>query len=101
MEDGSSKNVAVNEATLLGEPWATGVMTSECGLLLGQQKYVIVTYNEGTQSLYLKKPNGGGTICKTNQCYLVGLWEQAGNQSAGNCNRDVEDLAQKLKAAGY
>merc|ERR1711976_714891 len=99
MEDGNKKNMNVNEAALVGEAFNNGgVMSSECGLWINKEKYFIVNYNEGTNSIYLKGKGRGGCITKTVQTLLVGVFE--GNNS-GDANRDVEDLAEKLKGAGY
>jgi len=100
-EDGSSKTLTVNEPALLVES-TNGQMSSTCGLYINKQKYLIVNHNPGTGSVYIKSKTGGGCLVKTKQCILIGLYTTGqGNNGPGNCNRDTEDLAEKLKAVGY
>lgn len=78
-------------------------MTSICGLLLNKEKYMIVNYLDHIPSIYLKNKTGGGCITKTNQCILIGLFnlEKGEGQNCGNCNKDVEELGDKLRKVGY
>merc|ERR1712086_785688 len=99
-EDGSKKPTQVNEPSLLVEA-TTGMMSSGSGLWLNGEKYMIVNHNPGLNSVYIKNKTGGGTIVKTTKCILMGLWRADQSQGAPNCNKSVEDLAEKLKAANF
>ena len=76
---------------------------------LGGKKYQVTHYEPGTFA-YLKIKDGGATVAKTTQAYIIGIYnttkklkkdgkEQA--QSVGMCNTVVEDLANQLKSQGY
>jgi len=102
-EDGSTVPLNVNEPVLIKEA-AGGTMTSQCGLYINRVKYLVVNYNPANNCTYIKSKSGGGCMVKTNQCILIGIFTTSNsnpNMNAGGCNRDVEDLAEKLKAVGY
>ena len=103
-EDLSEKMENVNERALVLEAVANGEMKSACGLFINGVKYMILTNNDEQQSLYIKaKNNLGGCITKTNQTILIGLFDTNANptQNPGNCNKDVEELATKLRGANF
>lgn len=79
------------------------MMSSSSGLFLNKTKFIVVNENPVTTARYVKGKGCGGCIVKTNQCILVGIYvEGADNrQTKTACNRDVEDLAEKLKSVGY
>ena len=101
-DDLSEKMETVNERALVLEAVANGEMKSGCGLFIGGAKYMITTkFNE---SIYLAgRNNTGGCITKTNQTILVGLYDKnaAPTQNGPACNKDVEDLAEKLRGANF
>ena len=68
-DDLTTKQMAVNERELILEAFATkGEMTSQCGLFVNGEKYMITTYNEDAQSIYFAGKNQtGGCMTKTNQ----------------------------------
>ena len=78
-------------------------------LMMGGKKYQ-VTHYEPNAFAYLKIKEGGATIAKTNQAYIIGVYSTTANylydgkslpQSVGICNTMVEDLAAQLKGLGY
>ena len=78
-------------------------------LMMGGKKYQ-VTHYEPNAFAYLKIKDGGATIAKTNQAYIIGIYSIKVNylydgkplpQNVGTCNTVVEELAQNLKALGY
>ena len=75
---------------------------------LGGKKYKVTHYEQGAFA-YLKIKDGGATVAKANQAYIIGVYnttkklkkdgkEQA--QSVGMYNTVVEDLAKQLKGQG-
>ena len=76
---------------------------------LGGKKYQ-VTHYEPNAFAYLKIKEGGATIAKTNQAYIIGVYCTSKKykydgkelpQGVGMCNTVVEDLANQLKGQGY
>ena len=75
---------------------------------LGGKKYQ-VTHYDGSAA-YLKIKDGGATVAKTKQAYVIGVYnttkkyKQDGKelpQCVGMCNMVVEDLANTLKGMNY
>ena len=78
-------------------------------LMMGGKKYQ-VTHYEPNAFAYLKIKDGGATIAKTNQAYIIGIYNTTVNylydgkplpQNVGTCNTVVEELAKTLKDLGY
>ena len=79
-------------------------------IIIGGKKYQ-VTHYEPNAFVYLKIKEGGATIAKTNQAYVVGIYSTAKKyktgegkelpQSVGMCNTVVENLAATLKGMNY
>ena len=76
---------------------------------IGGKKYQVTHYEKGF-ACYLKIASGGATVAKTNQAFIIGVYdttkkykydgkEQA--QSVGMCNTVVEELAKQLKGMNY
>ena len=77
--------------------------------MMGGKKYQ-VTHYEPNAFAYLKIKEGGATIAKTNQAYIIGIYSTTTNylydgkplpQNVGTCNTVVEELAKSLAALGY
>merc|ERR1712150_235992 len=104
-EDYTEQETVVNEQKLALEAAnSKGNFTGSPGLFLNGQKYMVVAYNAESDSTYLAgKNNTGGCMTKTNQTLLIGLYDgsKGDKQNKGNCNKDVEDLAAKLKGANF
>ena len=78
-------------------------------LMMGGKKYQ-VTHYEPNAFAYLKIKEGGATIAKTNQAYIIGIYSTTTNylydgkplpQNVGTCNTVVEELAKTLKELKY
>ena len=78
-------------------------------IMLGGKKYQ-VTHYEKNAFVYLKIKEGGATVAKTNQAYIIGVYNTSKMytydgkplpQGVGMCNTVVEDLANQLKGQGY
>ncbi|KAK3838653.1 MAG: putative profilin [Linnemannia elongata] len=67
------------------------------GLHLGGIKYVFLRNPEN--SIYARHGATGITAVKTNQCVLVGFYNE--HQQGGDCNTVVEGLATYLIGVGY
>ena len=75
---------------------------------LGGKKYQVTHYDGN--AAYLKIKDGGATVAKTTQAYIIGVYnttrkyKQDGKelpQCVGMCNMVVEDLANQLKGMNY
>ena len=75
---------------------------------LGGKKYQVTHYDGN--AAYLKIKDGGATVAKTNQAFIIGVYnttkkyKQDGKelpQCVGMCNMVVEDLANTLKGMNY
>ena len=78
-------------------------------LMMGGKKYQVTHYEPGAFA-YLKIKEGGATVAKTNQAYIIGIYSTTANylydgksmpQSVGMCNTVVEELAKTLKELNY
>ena len=78
-------------------------------IVMGGKKYQVTHYEEGAFA-YLKIKDGGATIAKTNQAYIIGVYNTTKKykydgkempQSVGVCNTMVEDLAATLKGMNF
>ena len=76
---------------------------------LGGKKYQITHYEKDNVA-YLKIKEGGATVAKTQQAFIIGVYNTTKKfkydgkemyQSVGMCNTVVEDLAGQLKEKGY
>ena len=75
---------------------------------LAGKKYQVTHYDGN--AAYLKIKDGGATVAKTNQAFIIGVYnttkkyKQDGKempQCVGMCNMVVEDLANTLKGMNY
>ena len=75
---------------------------------LGGKKYQVTHYDGN--AAYLKIKDGGATVAKTNQAYIIGVYNTTRKykydgkelpQCVGMCNMVVEDLANTLKGMNY
>ena len=79
-------------------------------IMIGGKKYQVIHYEPGALA-YLKIIDGGATVAKTNQAYIIGIYYSTANylyderklmqQSFGMCNTVVEELAKTLKELNY
>ena len=108
LDTGVKDKVTVNEPALLQECSTTlGDMKSAVGLWVNGEKWQVVSNNEVANSVYFIKAGRGGCVTTTNQCMIVGLYDTSikdnagAMQNKGTANQIVEELAEKLKGAGY
>ena len=78
-------------------------------LMMGGKKYQVTHYEPGAFA-YLKIKEGGATVAKTNQAYIIGVYDtdcpclydgKSMPQCVGMCNTVVEELAKVLKELNY
>ena len=78
-------------------------------IMMGGIKYQVTHYEPGALA-YLRIINGGATVAKTNQAYIIGIYNTNDTykhdgismpQSFGMCNTVVEELAKTLKELNY
>ena len=100
--------VSADETKKLGELFKSKPGTF-AAITLGGAKYQI-THFEPDNVAYLKIKDGGATVAKTTQAYIIGVYNTTKKyvmdkkqlpQSVGMCNTVVEDLANQLKGQGY
>ena len=105
-EDGTETIFEVIEKHLLAEIFTSpaGNVKSECGLFINGEKFMCVNHNKAENSVYIKGSNKtGGCIARTNKCMVLGLYDSNIDlkQNPGNCNKDCEDLARKMRDISY
>ena len=105
-ESGDEKEVLINEADDLASLGRT-LQKPAAGLRINHNKYTITrvlsngSLDDGLRTVYFKKPMGGGCLCATKQCLIIGTFDETKSQSATNCNLAVENLARFLKENGF
>merc|ERR1712194_722284 len=99
-EDGSEKTGTVNEAEGIAMA-ATGKKHAN-GLWIGKQKYQIrqpsgADFN-GTERKVVScgRPKGGAILCATDDCIVIGLYDEGKGQVNGNCIKAVHAFVQYL-----
>ena len=101
-------SVKPDEVKALGKVFAQKT-NSIPSVNLGGKKYQLTHYEEG-KFAYLKIKDGGATVAKTKQAYIIGVYNTTKKykydgkelpQSVGMCNTVVEDLANQLTGMGY
>ena len=101
-EDGTETATDVNEAADLVGLLNSGTRPS-AGLRVNGEKYMILRQAQDPATVYGKKTVGKGGICltKTNQCIIVGVYDEDQGHTAGNCNMAVEKLGDYLRANNF
>ena len=106
LDSGEEKEMLVNEADDLASVART-LQKPVAGLRVNHQKYTITrsmptgSEDDGLKTLYFKKPMGGGCLCVTRQCIIIGTFDEAAGQTAQSCNLAVETLARFLKQNSF
>ena len=91
----------INEATGMVQAATTGTSPAG-GFRINGTKYMIVRKNnDAGWTLYGKRPKGGMCMVATQQCIIVGTFDEAKGQTGGACNLAVEGLGDYLKSVGY
>lgn len=105
-DDGTEAKQTINEAVILAKIAQTLRKPAE-GLRINGIKYMPVrTYpngsaEDGLGTIYFKRPKGGGCLVVTNQCLIVGIFDESKGQTAAACNFAVEALGRYLHESGY
>ena len=107
-EDGSKKKVDVNEFKCAFEATGGNRRPCEAGIRMANQKYMFIQHNPTPQSVYLGREGGGGAcVARTKTAIVIGIWNKAASmsngqlQNAGDCNENVEKIADYLRSSGY
>ncbi len=99
-ETGEKTKLKIDEACILVNVVTNkGFVHTPPGIWIAERHYRLISFMDEINTAYLKCPNGGATVTKTNKLIIVGVWSQVDtllNRSAGHCNTIVEKLAQKL-----
>jgi len=107
-DDGTSKNVQVNEFANLLSAFnsQTGNTSNAGGIRIHKEKYFTVNKDNDRNVLYLKKSGGGAVVAKSNLAFVIATYasklkEKNYNgvetpQNPGDCNRAAESLQQFL-----
>ncbi|KAH9245161.1 hypothetical protein BASA81_015872 [Batrachochytrium salamandrivorans] len=106
-ESGAEHDELINEAANLAEVART-LKKPRAGLRINHQKYMIVrsmergSLDDGLRTIFFKRPGGGGgTLCVTNQCIIIGTFDELLGQSSASCTATVEHLGRYLKQNGF
>ncbi len=104
----SGLSVSKAEIDKLNELFKQSGVNNIPAITLGGKKYQVTHYDGN--AAYLKIKDGGATVAKTNQAFIIGVYnttkkyKQDGKelpQCVGMCNMVVEDLANTLKGMNY
>ena len=104
----SGLTVTSEEITKLNSLFAQK-MNSIASINIGGKKYQVTHYESG-KFVYLKIKDGGATVAKTKQAYIIGIYNTTKKykydgkelpQAVGMCNTVVEDLANSLIQQGF
>ena len=110
-EDGSVKQVQVNEAANLIDAFENKGLTKKAGgIRINGVKYLGVNFDEARNVFYLKKQGGGACVAKCTQCYVIGTFSGqlksvsfsgvTEPQNVGLVNKAVEDLQEYFVGNG-
>mmetsp|Transcript_28064 Transcript_28064/g.34199 ORF Transcript_28064/g.34199 Transcript_28064/m.34199 type:complete len:155 (-) Transcript_28064:207-671(-) len=106
-EDGTEVEVDVNEAADFIQIAQSVQKKPKTGLRIAGTKFMpLRTFpkgsgDDGIPTIFFKKPKGGGCLCVTNQCIIVGTFDEGKQQTAAGCNFAVEALARYLFSIQY
>jgi hypothetical protein len=78
LEDGTKKQVNVNEFVAAHEATKGNRKGSEAGIRMANQKYMLIKHNPEDNSAYLGREGGGGAcVARTGTVILIGVWNKA------------------------
>ena len=104
-EDGDYVDAEVNECEILVEFFKNeGFVNTPPGIFLNGKRYYMLVFRDDKNVSYLKCPGGGACVIQTNMLIIVGIWSKELNildRCAGNCNKVIEDIAEKFLQANY
>ncbi len=100
-EVGEKINSEVDEISVLKQVLNGQDIQTPPGVWLNKTRYHLISYDGDTHTAYLKSDNGGAALVRTNKLLLVGTWSVDKKQSGGNCNLDIDGLAQNLLKINY
>ena len=104
----SGLNISKAEVDKLNSLFKQSGANSIASVNLGGKKYQVTHYDGN--AAYLKIKDGGATVAKTTQAYIIGVYnttrkyKQDGKelpQCVGMCNMVVEELANQLKGMNF
>mmetsp|Transcript_59758 Transcript_59758/g.90091 ORF Transcript_59758/g.90091 Transcript_59758/m.90091 type:complete len:127 (-) Transcript_59758:90-470(-) len=90
-------NIDGNESVAIATAAANPSSVMGSSLQLAGQKFMVLRTDDNV--IYCRKNQDGLCICKTNQAVVVGWYDE--KQSAGNCNKVVEGLADYLRENNF
>ena len=76
------------------------------GIRIGGDKYIFLQFDQTYKSAKLAGPKGGACACKTKELVIIGIWSKEHtmsnnlNQNDGDCNMQVEDMAEYFRGKG-
>ena len=98
-------DVSADEVNKLNAFFKQSYNITQSIIMIGGKKYQVAHYEPGALA-YLRIINGGATVAKTNQAYIIGIYNtndtylhdgKSMPQSFVMCNTVVEELAKYLK----
>ena len=74
-DDGSTRNVLVNEFKGLLSVTSGNAMPTEAGVRLGNERYIFKEHEPAMQMAQLERQEGGGAVVmKTKKGLIIGIW---------------------------
>lgn len=106
-DDGTTEQVSLVEFNNLVDCFNNkGRSNAKGGIRINGEKYFVVSYDDDSTILYLKKSGGGAAVAKSNLGFVIGIFSSSkkltnfhGNeepQNPGMTNRVVEELQRFL-----
>ena len=107
-ENGTTKDVQVNEFKCCWGAAMGNKMPSEAGIRIGNEKFVFVKHDPETKTTYMtRRGGGGGCISKLESGIVIGIWlkdemmSKGGVQNQADCAAQVENMANFLRKHKY
>ena len=99
-----TNSLEVNDLnTLFSIFQAKGKVQTPPGIWINKVKYHLVNYVDESCSAYLKCPNGGATVIKTEKLIILATWSNVNDvkKNGGDCNQVLEEFAEQLRSVNY
>ena len=99
-----SQSLEVNDLSTLFSIFQTkGKVQAPPGIWINKERYHLINFVEESSSAYLKCPNGGATVIKTEKLIVLTTWSNVKDvkKNGGDCNQVLEEFAEQLRSVNY
>ena len=107
-DDGSTTNISVKEFQCAMQVAIGKRMPTAAGVRMGKTKFMMVSHDPETNTVYLSRLGGGGAcIVKTNKALVIGIWDKNAvmsngqPQTAGDCADCTERVAKFMREQSF